>query len=89
MIRPVGGELGKTIERFTDYLRLERGCGENTQRATARTCRYGSRTAGDERPAICRPTPSPLPAGTAGRRKNRSSVWGDAPLFRALLQYDG
>ena len=33
MIRPVGGELGKTIERFTAYLRLERGCGENTQRA--------------------------------------------------------
>lgn len=33
MNRPAGGELGKTLERFTDYLRLERGCSENTQRA--------------------------------------------------------
>ncbi|MCF0247363.1 MAG: site-specific integrase, partial [Synergistes sp.] len=30
---PAEGELGKTIGRFTDYLRLERGCSENTQRA--------------------------------------------------------
>lgn len=33
MIIHAEGELRKTIGRFTDYLRLERGCSENTQRA--------------------------------------------------------
>ena len=90
-----GGELGKTIGRFIDYLRLERGCSENTQRAYASDLKIWAAYCREERrdpldlreDAVARF----LRAKLAEERKKSTVQRMGAMLrsFARFLQYDG
>lgn len=89
------GELGKTIGRFIDYMRLERGCSENTQRAYMSDLKLWAAYCGEEGrdPLDLREEPvSRFLLSLQAEARKKSSVQRAGAMLRSFarfLQYDG